>query len=196
MTRCIFVLNSLFSYPDKIHWRTTTHCSNFCHSRRGLCVVYVWLGYTLLVYGHYKLLIISARGWTSSESDVYRRQILTSKVGPRTERVDRCCAIDSNPISKGKWQYFVPIFKMRTGRGTFFYTFTMSLWTEKANLTTSILIKNNIITGTLSWYYLSDSSSSPTNNILWWILLDRDNETEYIVIMFKLLPSKQFASWK
>ena len=28
-----------------MHGRTTTHCPNFCHSRRGLCVVYVWLGY-------------------------------------------------------------------------------------------------------------------------------------------------------
>ena len=40
------------------------------------------------VYGHYKYLTLSVRDrlWTS-ESDVYRRRILTFKVGPRAERV-------------------------------------------------------------------------------------------------------------
>ena len=40
----------------------------------------------LLVYGHYKYFTLSALGSTL-ESDVYRRRILASKVGPRTERV-------------------------------------------------------------------------------------------------------------
>ena len=40
----------------------------------------------LWVYGHYKFLVLSARGSTL-ESDVCRRQILTSKSDPRTERV-------------------------------------------------------------------------------------------------------------
>ena len=38
----------LFTYPYKIHGRTTTHCSNLCHSMLALCVVYVWLGDKLL----------------------------------------------------------------------------------------------------------------------------------------------------
>ena len=41
-------------------------------------------------YGHYKLLVLSVRGPTLEplEPDVYRRPILTSKAGPRAERVN------------------------------------------------------------------------------------------------------------
>ena len=45
-TRCMFVLNSLallISWQNL--WTHISHCSNLCHSRRGLCVVYVWQAY-------------------------------------------------------------------------------------------------------------------------------------------------------
>ena len=43
----------------------------------------------LWVYGHSSFLNFSSAG---SESDVYRRQILMSKDGPRAERVNPCAA--------------------------------------------------------------------------------------------------------
>ena len=46
---------------------------------------FIWI-HMSWVYGHY-ILFISLFLWTS-ESDVYRRQILTSKDGPRAERVN------------------------------------------------------------------------------------------------------------
>ena len=45
---------------------------------------FIWIT-MLWVDGHYKYLLLSVR---VSTLDVYRRQILTSKVGLRTERVD------------------------------------------------------------------------------------------------------------
>ena len=46
---------------------------------------FIWI-LMLWVYGHYKFLILSARFYTS-ESDICRRRILTSKDSPRSERV-------------------------------------------------------------------------------------------------------------
>ena len=43
---------------------------------------------------HYKFCLLSVQGLTlTSASDIYRRQILTSsKVGPRTEKINHCVA--------------------------------------------------------------------------------------------------------
>ena len=47
----------------------------------------------LWVYDHY-MFTLSVRGLTlDSESDVYRSQILTSKIDPRAERVKALCYI-------------------------------------------------------------------------------------------------------
>ena len=46
---------------------------------------FIWIP-LLWVYGHYKSVILSVRGWTL-DVRIYKRQILTSKVAPRAERV-------------------------------------------------------------------------------------------------------------
>ena len=60
---------------------------------------FIWI-HMLWVYSHSFFLFLRSPHWKywrlkTSESDVFRRQILTSKDGPRAERV-KCCATLSN----------------------------------------------------------------------------------------------------
>ena len=73
--------------------RRRTHCYNLCHSRRRLCVVYVWLGYKLQTQSPHNILLCKPQNsicllnkWADTVFWVYRAGEISSCSSQLAER--------------------------------------------------------------------------------------------------------------